>query len=298
MLLFLPVRQTVFSAMGGNTAVRVELPAGTNPGQINREAGRVKQQNKAVAFIDEANFGKQAEEIGYRIDYHRLSAYLRENFDLFRAYLYAGMDLRHPPIKNFASYLKRSGFRLINRRGPERADGSFKSDIDVILAVDMVSMVDWYDTAILLSADGDFAPALEAVSRKGVRVVLISRKDRTAEALVDLTDEFVDLNEIIGQIGSRWEPNGEASGREPDEGDAAAALFRRLLTGLRAEDLPYRLGDLNTEMRQMDPTFDIRATGYGKFSKLAEAFQERGAIRIGVYSDGTQSLDALDLSKL
>ena len=55
----------------------------------------------------------------------------------------------------------------------------------------MVSMADWCETAILFSGDGDFAPALEAVSRKGVRVEVISHKERTSDDIIDLADRFM-----------------------------------------------------------------------------------------------------------
>ena len=262
-------------------------------------------QDRAVAFIDEANFAKQAEEIGYRVDYPRLSAYLLGKYNLVRAYLYSGMDLSQPQFKSFALFIKRSGFRMVNRRGAVRSDGSFKSDIDVILAVDMVSMCDWYDTAILLSADGDFAPALEAVSRKGVRVEVISRKDRTAEALVDLADRLIDLNEIVTEIGYSLGPAGGQGAAPLAEGlttleddEAAKALFVEVLQGIEADSLPYRLGDLNTTMKKADSNFDIKRTSFRKFSALAEFFQQQGAIKIGLHADGTQALDELDLAKL
>lgn len=254
-------------------------------------------QNRAVAFIDEANFAKQAEEIGYRIDYPRLSAYLTGKYNLVRAYLYSGMDLSQPQFKSLALFIKRSGFRMVNRRGAVRSDGSFKSDIDVILAVDMVSMCDWYDTAILLSADGDFAPALEAVTRKGVRVEVISRKDRTAEALVDLADTLIDLNEIVTEIGYSIGPAGEGAPAVEDD-EAAKALFVRVLKGIETGNLPHRLGDINTTMKKMDTNFDIKRTSFRKFSALAEFFQQQGVIKIGLHADGTQSLDDFDAAML
>ena len=48
--------------------------------------------------------------------------------------------------------------------------------VDVMLAVDMVVMAerDEFDTAYLLSADGDFTPAVEAIRRHGKQVFAVA----------------------------------------------------------------------------------------------------------------------------
>lgn len=46
--------------------------------------------------------------------------------------------------------------------------------VDVMLAVDMIQQMDNYDAAYLLSADGDFTPAVEAVRQRGKKVYAVS----------------------------------------------------------------------------------------------------------------------------
>ena len=61
--------------------------------------------------------------------------------------------------------------------------------VDVSIAVDMIMMA--YDVAYLLSADGDFVPAVEAVKSKGKKVFAAS--PATGRELKNAVDTFIPL---------------------------------------------------------------------------------------------------------
>ncbi len=65
--------------------------------------------------------------------------------------------------------------------------------VDVFLAVDMVVMAerDEYDTAYLLSADGDFTPAVNAVRAHGKKVLAASAA--SGAKLAASVDTFIRL---------------------------------------------------------------------------------------------------------
>ena len=71
--------------------------------------------------------------------------------------------------------------------------------VDVAIAVDMLEMAhgDKYDVAYLLSADGDFVPAVEAVKRAGKKIFAAGPKrgdelNRTVDAFIVLKREWFD----------------------------------------------------------------------------------------------------------
>ncbi|MFH0711649.1 MAG: NYN domain-containing protein [archaeon] len=71
---------------------------------------------------------------------------------------------------------------------------------DIHLAVDMVKFAykDFYDTAILVSSDGDFVPAVDAVQEIGKRVENIGFENKFSYHLKKVCDKFVRLkkNEV------------------------------------------------------------------------------------------------------
>ena len=63
---------------------------------------------------------------------------------------------------------------------------------DIHLAVDMIRLAyeDKYDVAVLLSADGDFVPAVQAVSEMGKKVENVGLETRFSHHLKQLCDSF------------------------------------------------------------------------------------------------------------
>jgi uncharacterized LabA/DUF88 family protein len=74
------------------------------------------------------------------------------------------------------------------------------------------------DQMVLFSGDGDFTRLVEAVQRRGVRVVVIStistQPPMVADELRRQADQFVDILELQNKIGR--DP-GERPAREPRE---------------------------------------------------------------------------------
>ena len=66
---------------------------------------------------------------------------------------------------------------------------------DIHLAVDMVKLAynDAYDIAILVSSDGDFVPAIQAVKEKGKNVENIGFENKFSYHLQQTCDKFLKL---------------------------------------------------------------------------------------------------------
>lgn len=90
-------------------------------------------------------------------------------------------------IKKFKVVLCRRQLRF----GPEGEEFYRIKGDDIHLAIDMLkdAYEDKYDTAILLSGDGDFAPLVRYVKRKGKRVENYHFAENVSRALTKLCDE-------------------------------------------------------------------------------------------------------------
>jgi len=60
----------------------------------------------------------------------------------------------------------------------------------------MLALVGYYDTAVLVSGDGDLAYAVNAVSYQGVRVEVVSLRSMTSDSLFNVADRYMDLDLI------------------------------------------------------------------------------------------------------
>ena len=64
----------------------------------------------------------------------------------------------------------------------------------------MMSLVGSYDTAVLVTGDGDLAYAVNAVSYRGVRVEVVSLRSMTSDSLINVADRYIDLDNIKEDI--------------------------------------------------------------------------------------------------
>ena len=102
--------------------------------------------------------------------------------------------------------MRRNGFRVVQKELKTFYDGSRKANLDVEIAVDMLSLAGRYDTAVLVSGDEDFVYAVNAVAYKGCRVELAGFRSNTAPKLIDVADYFIDLGEIADKVRKEVTP--------------------------------------------------------------------------------------------
>jgi len=152
-------------------------------------------KNVAV-FVDVANIFYAAKAAGVDIDYVTLLKASSAGRDLVRAYAYTGLDPDNENQRNFHDFLRRHGYRVVSKDIRKYGDGKVKANLDIELVVDMMKTARNLDVAIVVSGDGDFAPAIRAVQEQGVRVEVVSFRGNTSSDLMDVADLFTDITQI------------------------------------------------------------------------------------------------------
>ncbi len=169
-------------------------------------------KNVAV-FVDVANIFYAAKAAGVDIDYVTLLKSATAGRDLVRAYAYTGLDPDNENQRNFHDFLRRSNYKVVSKDIRKYGDGKVKANLDIELVVDMMKTARNLDIAIVVSGDGDFAPAIRAVQEQGVRVEVISFRGNTSSDLMEVADQFTDIIQL-----ARVE-KGSRSGRRVADGD-------------------------------------------------------------------------------
>jgi uncharacterized LabA/DUF88 family protein len=160
------------------------------PEQVLENRGRV------AIFIDGSNLFYAALQLGIEIDYTKLLVRLTAGSRLLRSFFYTGVDRTNEKQQGFLLWMRRNGYRVIAKDLVQLPDGSKKANLDVEIAVDMMALVGSYDTAVLVSGDGDLAYAVDAVSYRGVRVEVVSLRSMTSDSLINVADRYIDLDHI------------------------------------------------------------------------------------------------------
>jgi uncharacterized LabA/DUF88 family protein len=170
-------------------------------------------KNVAV-FVDVANIFYAAKAAGADIDYVTLLKAAVAGRDFVRAYAYTGLDPENENQRNFHSFLARHNYKVVSKDIRKYGDGKVKANLDIELVVDMMKTARNLDVAIVVSGDGDFAPAIRAVQEMGVRVEVISFRGNTSSDLIEVADAFYDITQI-----ARVDHDSTRSGRRVADDD-------------------------------------------------------------------------------
>jgi uncharacterized LabA/DUF88 family protein len=153
--------------------------------------------SKNVAmFVDVANMYYAARGQDVDVDYVALLKHATKGRDLIRAYAYTGLDPENENQRKFIDFLGKNGYKPVVKDIRKFGDGRMKANLDIELVVDLFRLADRMDIAVIVSGDGDFAPAIRALQDTGVRCEVVSFKPNTSSDLIAVADEFMDIMKI------------------------------------------------------------------------------------------------------
>ena len=164
--------------------------------------------NERIAvFIDGSNLYAAIRSLGFDFDYKKLLTFFHSRGRLIRAYYYTalGDESDYSPIRPLVDWLAYNGYTVVTKPIKEYVDPvtgnkRTKGNMDIEIAVGMLTMAPYYDHAVLFSGDGDFRSVVETVQGLGKQVTVISslmtQPPMIADELRRQADEFVELNQI------------------------------------------------------------------------------------------------------
>ncbi|MGB8509783.1 MAG: NYN domain-containing protein [Pyrinomonadaceae bacterium] len=196
-------------------------------------------RGRVAVFIDGNNLFHAARFHNIDIDYNKLLRVLLGDGRLLRAFFYTGVDVGAERQQGFLLWMRRNGFRVIHKELKTFYDGTRKANLDVEIAVDMLSLAGRYDTAVLVSGDEDFVYAVNAVAYKGCRVEVAGFRSNTAPKLIDVADYFIDLGEIAEKVRKEVSHNSRYYDHHPHEEQPAQTFINS-----NHHDEPHRRNEL------------------------------------------------------
>jgi len=166
---------------------------------------------RVIAFIDGSNVYKGVRHLyeGRRppdFDYLRLCRVLARNRNLVRIFFYGAVKKQQEDPE---AYRRTNLFLDSLRRIPlcslrmgtlsKRGDTYVEKGVDMLLAIDMIRLarLDQYDTAILISGDGDFVEAVREVHEIGKHVELACFSESQSLQLRKECESFTEITELM-----------------------------------------------------------------------------------------------------
>ncbi len=157
----------------------------------------IKHKDQRVGiFIDTQNLYHSAKNIyNTRVNFGEVVKDGLAGRQLIRAVAYV-ITTEAGDEKNFFEALGKMGIETKTKNLQIFAGGSKKADWDVGLAVDAIKLAPKLDAVILVTGDGDFVPLVEYLQvHEGCQVEVMSFGKSSSSRLIEVCDEFIDLDE-------------------------------------------------------------------------------------------------------
>ncbi|MGG6242009.1 NYN domain-containing protein [Nodosilinea sp. AN01ver1] len=156
-----------------------------------------KDRGRVALFVDEGNLFHAALSLGVQVNYARFLNYIMEGSQFSGAFLYTAVK-SDEHRQQLQSRVDLEGYQIVGRKIIRYQDGSVKANLDVEIASDLIikAFENSYDTAVLVSGDGDFTYAVKLVKQRGRKVEVISLSSMTSRRLIAMSDHYTDLSKI------------------------------------------------------------------------------------------------------
>ncbi len=125
-----------------------------------------KKQPIIYAFIDSQNLNLGVLSQGWQLDFGRFRVLLKEKYHVEKAFLFIGYIYDNQPLY---TQLQKDGYVLIFKPIMEIKDGKktkIKGNVDAELVLHSMIEYQNYDSAIIVTGDGDFHCLIEYLAGK------------------------------------------------------------------------------------------------------------------------------------
>lgn len=156
---------------------------------------------KTLVLVDEANLMNIARELKLKLDWERFREFLARDHHM-EIVVYVGLPPNMPRYteqrerkQKFLYWLRKAGFIVYTKDGSPIGEEDFKSNVDVMMAIDGIALAQDMkpDNVVLVTGDNDFSYLALILRRRGHYVIIASTDAHLGNELRASANEVIDL---------------------------------------------------------------------------------------------------------
>ena len=172
---------------------------------------QMHSEQRVGVFVDVQNMYYSARNLyNKKVNFEKILKTAVEHRKLVRAFAYViKADVKEE--LGFFEALEKIGFDVRTKDLQVFVGGAKKGDWDVGICMDIIRLAPKLDVVVLVSGDGDFCDLLDYVKSMGCRTEVIAFGRSASHKLIEVSDEFFDLDKSPLHLRSLSAPH---KGRE------------------------------------------------------------------------------------
>ncbi len=178
---------------------------------MKRKPSKTAGIRRVLILVDESNVTSSAKASNRKLDWLKLQEYLVRERELVEMVIYAGLPPAMPEWQTerdkknkFLHWLRSHGFLVVTKDGSPGAETHYKSNVDVLMAIDAIelSIEMAPDVVVLVTGDADFSYLAIQLRRRGIRVEVAATVQTLGAGLKSSANEVVDLSPLLETFDS------------------------------------------------------------------------------------------------
>ena len=163
-------------------------------------------KNKPIAqlFIDDANMFFAQKNMGWFIDWRKISVYFSKQYSISQANYYTGLGADIAKRQSYFQRLEKSGYSVITKPLKKifinKDKYILKANVDVEIATDLIYFRSNFDIAILFSGDSDFEYVVKRLQKEGKSIIVCAQNRGLSRELRNCADKVILLGTIRKKI--------------------------------------------------------------------------------------------------
>lgn len=174
-----------------------------------RQPAEKARASRVLVLVDESNVVSSAWAANRSLDWLQLRDFFgdeKRGRELIEMVVYVGLPPAMPAWQaerekksKFVHWLRTNGFLVLTKDGSPAEEGHYKSNVDVMMAIDAVELSSAMrpDLVILVTGDADFAYLALQLRRRGIRVEVASVAENLGSGLKSAANEVIDLAPLL-----------------------------------------------------------------------------------------------------
>ena len=164
------------------------------------------EMERIIIFIDNSNIFQGFKKYNIKADYEKLKKIITKRRKLQGIFLYEGVVYPMSPEKKkwYEDLSNRSGYEIKASFDKIASSGTIEKKVDIKIAIDVISLAyeNAYDTAVLVSGDGDFVPVVKRVKELDKNVEVWAFRYSLANALKEKIEQgnINYLDDVLNKI--------------------------------------------------------------------------------------------------
>ena len=175
-----------------------------------RKGGEKSRASRVLVLVDESNVISSAWTSNRSMDWLKLRDFFgdeKKGREVIEMVLYVGLppamtvwQTERDKKSKFVHWLRTNGFLVMTKDGSPAEEGHYKSNVDVMMALDAIELSETMrpEVVVLVTGDADFAYLALRLRRAGIRVEVASVAENLGSGLKSAANEVIDLAPLIG----------------------------------------------------------------------------------------------------